>query len=248
MISLPLRLCFVLAFIALAMPALADELKPVRSITVTGQAERKVVPDEAHINFNVSAMNAKLAAAKSEHDDKLRKVIDIAKSAGIEEAQIKTDSATIQPQYNYENNKQVFKGYRVATSLDITVKKTESVGTLMEKLTNAGLENKTDNEWMGLMSVNYTISNPNKIRDEMASDAIKNARAKAEQMAAAAGASLGQVYQVNEGNAPSFNYPRPMPMMAMARSNEIAPPAIPVVPPAGEQEVNASVTVTYELK
>lgn len=231
---------------ALTAPAVAQELKPIRSITVTGQAERKVVPDEAHVTVNVSALAATVQAAKADHDAKLKKVIAIAKAEGVDEAQIKTQSSNVQPQYTYDNNKRVFKGYQVATGLDITVKKTEILGSLVEKLTGAGLENKSANEWQGLVNVNYTLSNPDKIRDEMATAAIENARSKAERMANAAGASLGAVYQVSEGNAPSFNYPRPVPMMAMAKAGGMAADA--VTPPAGEQEVNASVTVTYELK
>ena len=222
----------------------AQELKPIRSLTVTGQAERKIVPDEAHVTVTTSALNAKVAAAKAEHDVKLRKVIDIAHANSIDEAQIKTQSSRMQPQYSYDNNKRQFKGYQVATSLDITVKKTDAVGPLLEKLVGAGLETQTDNEAMGMIGVSYSISDPDKIRDAMATDAIDNAHAKAERMASAAGASLGAVYQLTEGNAPSFNYPRAMPMMAMAK----AASADTMAPPAGEQEVNTSVTVTYELK
>ena len=224
--------------------AMADD-KPVRSITVTGMSERKVVPDEAHVMVNVNAVNAKLETAKAEHDQKLRKVMDIAKKAGVDEAQMRTNHSSVQPRYSYENNKRNFQGYQVSTSLDITVKKMDAVGGLLEKLTSSGLENKADSEWMGLASVNYTIANPNKIRDEMTAEAIKNAREKAERMAAAAGASLGSVQQIQEGNAPQFIHaPRPMMAMAkMADTNEAA-----MAPPPGEQELNASVTVSYELK
>lgn len=228
----------------LSTAAFADD-KPVRTITVNGKAERKVVPDEAHVMVNVSVLDAKLVNAKTQHDQKLRKVMDIAKNAGVDEAQIRTQSSNVQPEYTYENNARHFKGYRVATNLDITVKKIDAVGGLLEKLLAAGLENKADADWMGLTSVNYTISNPDKLRDEMNIEAIKNAQEKASRMAAAAGASLGLVYQINEGNAPSFNYPRPM--MAMARAGGMAEDAS-IAPPPGEQEVNAVVTVSYELK
>lgn len=239
---------FLILTVFVSTAALADD-KPVRSITVTGQTERKVVPDEAHVNVNVNAVNMKMETAKSEHDQKLRKVIDIAKKAGIDEAQIKTRSANVQPRYSYENSSRVFKGYQVTTSLDITVKKISSVGEVLEKLMGAGLESKADTEWMGLANVSYTISNPNKLRDEMTTEAIKNAREKAERMASAAGASLGVVYQVSEGNVPQFNYPRPMPMMAMAARGAQAEMASDAMsPPPGEQEVSTTVTVMYELK
>ncbi len=226
--------------------AVADDFRPIRTITVQGKAERSVVPDEAHVSVSVSALDTKLKTAKAEHDQKLRKVFAVAESAGIELAQIKTQSSNVQPEYSYANNTRSFKGYRVATSLDMTVSKIDSVGGLLEKLLAAGLEDKENSGWMGLVSVNYTIANPDRLRDEMVVEAIRNAHDKAARMAASAGASLGKVHQINEGNAPAFDYPRPMLMRAMSASAP-AMEAAPVAPPPGEQEVNASVTVTYEL-
>jgi uncharacterized protein YggE len=221
---------------------------PVRSITATGVAERKITPDEAHVNVNVGVTNPKLELAKTEHDKKLRDVLAIAKANGIEAAQVKTLNSMTQPHYVWENNKQNLKGYRVQTQLDITVKKTETLGDLLQKLNSAGLENGGAQEWGGLINVNYTIANPDKIRDEMLADAVKNARAKAQNMATAAGASVGEAIQINEGNAPQFNFPTPMPMMARAMKASADAAAPEMAPPAGEQTLNANVTVTFELK
>ncbi len=232
--------------VGMAGPALAADLAtaPVRSITASGVAERKVAPDEAHVHVTVEAMHPKLDAAKLEHDKKLRDVMGIAKNAGIAEAQLRTENSAVQPQYTYENSRQVFKGYSVVTNLDITVKHIDAVGGLLEKLSNAGLENGDAQQWGNLINVTYTIADPDKLRDEMLAEAIKNARAKAENMAAAADAHLGSVIQINEGGSPQFNFPVPM----MARAKLAMAAAEPVAPPVGEQQVNANVTVIFELK
>ena len=240
------------AFVGLSVAAVggtvfAAEAVAIRSITVSGMAERKVAPDEARVNITIAATNMKLETAKADHDKKLRTVMAIAKKAGIDDAQMKTQNSSVQPQYTYENNKRNFKGYVVQTNLEITVKKIDAVGGLLEKLASAGLESGDTQEWGNLINVNYQLANPDKIRDEMLTDAIRNARAKAEKMVVAANASIGAVIQINEGGAPQFNFPsRPMPMMAMAKSmsaDEAAP-----APPVGEQQVNANVTVIFELK
>ena len=222
----------------------ADTLVPVRQVTVTGSADRKVTPDVAHVNVTINGNNLKVEAAKAEHDKKLQNVIAIAKAEGIDEAHIKTQNSSIQPQYTYENNKRIFKGYSVQTSLDIKVKKIESLGALLDKLTSAKIESSAP-EWQNLLSVSYSIDSPDKIRDEMLAEAIKNARSKAEKMAAAAGTSIGRVLTMNEGNTPSFEM-RPMPMMARASMDGVSAKSA-VTPPPGEQEVNASVSVTFEL-
>ncbi len=244
--TMVLVICFTSPAHATAMVE-RDEM--VRSITASGTAERKIAPDEAHVQVNFGATNLKLETAKAEHDKKLRDVMVIAEKAGIDKAQMKTLSSSTQPHYSWENNKQNFKGYRVQTMIDITVKKIDAVGELIEKLSIAGLETGGTQEWGNLLSVNYTISEPEKIRDEMLADAIKNARKKAENMASAAGASIGNVIQINEGGAPQFNFPQPM---LMARGGVMAMDAqaakMESAPPVGEQSVNANVNVVFELR
>lgn len=234
----------------LASPAMAQqEVLAIRSITVSGMSERKVVPDEAHINVNLNAQHKDMATAKSAHNTKLTKLMDIVKKAGIDEKKVRTQSSNVQPVYTYQPpNKRTFEGYRVQTNLDITVGDTSKLGGLMDSITSAGFEQGANTEWGDLMSVYYTLSNPDAIRDEMLMAAIANAKAKAGRMASAAGAELGNVYQINEQGTSQFR-----PVMVMAARSEMAPPAMPMAkdsyaPPAGEQEVQANVTVTYELK
>jgi uncharacterized protein YggE len=242
-------LVMLLLSLLLSLPARAamverDEM--VRSVSVSGVAERKVVPDQANVVVTVAATNAKLETAKAEHDKKLRDVMAIAKKVGIEEKHMKTQHSSTQPRYTWENNKQNFKGYQVQTNLEITVKKMESVGGLLEKLSAANLEQGMGQEWGSLIHVAYAISEPEKVRDEMLAEAIKNARKKAENMASAAGASIGSVIQISEGGAPQFHFP--VPMMARGVVDTVGSAAMETAPPAGEQAVNANVTVMFELK
>jgi uncharacterized protein YggE len=231
----------------------AQEMMPVRTISVTGQAERKVVPDEAHLNVNLNSQEFKLVDAKSAHDAKLNKLMAIVRGAGINEKKVATQSSSSQPVYRYENDpktgqgKNIFQGYRVQSNLDITVEDTKKLADLMDQITGAGFEKGANTEWGHLLSTYYTISNPEKIRDDMVMQAIANAKAKAERMAIAAGASIARVYSIAEGSAPNF-YPRPMPMMEMAKGAVAMDAAEAVAPPAGEQELTSTVTVIYELQ
>lgn len=242
-----------LAATLLTAPSMAQEMKAIRSITVSGLAERKVVPDEAHITVNLNAQDKDMANARAAHQAKLSKLMGIVKKAGIEDKKVATQSSNIQPIYTYRNaangtNERVFEGYRVQTSLDVTVADTAKLGGLMDAISSAGFETGANTEWGNLISVYYTVSDPDKIRDEMLVDAIGNAKAKAERMADAAGADLGDVYSINENGTPQFQpmyaavaTRAPMAMMAKAEMADAAPPA-------GEQQLQSNVTVTYELK
>jgi hypothetical protein len=231
-----------------------SELQAVRSISVSGMAERKIVPDEAHLRVNLNSMNLKMATAKAEHDEKLKKLLSITAEAGIDERKVRSESSTIQPIYDYvhdpktSQNNRIFKGYRVQTQIDVTVDDTDKLGALMDQITNAGFEQGANTEWGDLLSLNYQIAEPDKKRDELLAEAISNARAKAERMAQAADAKLGPVYQINEGSAPSFRRPVPMPMMMMAKAADAGMNEAAYAPPAGEQNVQATVNVVFELK
>lgn len=240
-----------LAFTLLSTTAMAQEMRAIRSITVSGMEERKVVPDEAHITVNLNAQDKDMNKARAAHQQKLAKLMDIVKKNGIDERKVSTQSSNIQPVYTYRNDasgnsQRVFEGYRAQTQLDITVPDTKKLGTLMDQIASAGFEQGANTEWGNLISVYYTLSDPDKVRDEMLVKAIANARAKASRMADAAGASLGKVYSINESGTPQFQ-PVMAPMMARAGMAK-AEMAMDAAPPAGEQNVQSNVTVTYELQ
>lgn len=239
------------AVLLAATPAKAQEMRAIRSITVNGMEERKLVPDEAHITVNLNAQDKELAKARAAHQQKLAKLMAIVKKAGIDERKVATQSSNIQPVYSYRNdgngkNQRLFEGYRAQTNLDITVSDTAKLGALMDQIASAGFEQGANTEWGNLLHVYYTLSQPERLRDEMLVAAIANARAKAERMAQAAGASLGKVYAINESGTPEF---RPMmaPMAARAGFAD-AKLQMEAAPPAGEQQVQSNVTVTYELE
>lgn len=248
------KIILALAVTSIATGALAQQtFIPVRTITVSGMAQRKVVPNEAHIQVNLNSLAMKLADAKTAHDKKLAKLMGIVKGEGIDEKKVRTENSNIQPLYDYRNdpktgqNVRVFKGYRAQTNLDITVTESSKVGPLTDKITSAGFEDGASTEWGNLINLDYRIANPEQISDELLAQAIANAREKADRMASAAGASIDRVYQVNEGGAPVFA-PHPVPMMAMAKMESAGAADAAYAPPAGEQNVQANVTVTFELK
>lgn len=231
----------------------------IRTVTVSGHAEKKLVPDEAHLQVNLNSMKPKIAEAKASHDEKLRALLALAKDAGVEDKKVRTESSTVQPIYEYVNPpitasmpnpqpKREFKGYRVQTLLDMTVVDTSKVGVLMEKITQAGFEKDANTEWGNLLDLNYQVSEPEKKRDELLAEAIAAARTKAERMASAAGSSVVGVQSINEGQVSPY---QPMPRMMMAKAAMMAEASAdmaPVTPPSGEENLQASVSVVFELK
>lgn len=235
-------------------PVMMTGATSLRTISVSGQATKKIVPDEAHLRVNLNSMKSTMAESKAAHDEKLKKLLDITKEEGVEERKLRTESSSFQPIYEYINNgdkgqTRVFRGYRVQTQLDITVVDTAKVGALMEKITNAGFEQGANTEWGNLLDLQYQVSEPEKKRDALLAEAIAVARAKAERMAEAGGASVARVQQITEGNVSNFNPPMPvMPMGRMMVAQSAMAEDAAVAPPSGEQELNATVSVVFELR
>ena len=87
----------------------------------------------------------------------------------------------------------------------------------------------------------FQLESPDAASDEARLDAMKKARARAELYAKAAGLTVKRILTISESGGYA---PQPMVMFARAEKMMAAAPS-PVA--AGEVQVAASVTVTFEL-
>jgi uncharacterized protein YggE len=243
--------CFAVAMMAWAQPAIA--LDDVRTLTVNGRAERLVVPDQSTLTVYLHAVDRDAKAAKAGHDRKLKTLLTITRDAGIAEKKIRTHRSAIQPYYTHKHNattqrnESVFAGYRAFSNIAITLNDNAKLAPLMEAVAAAGFEDARAERWGSLMQTQYSLSDPRKLQDEMLSEAVANARAKAERLAKATNVSIRGVVAIVENGVPEWR-PSPAGMhhnVAMARG---AQDSAAVAPPAGEQQLEASVRVTYEIK
>lgn len=216
-----------------ASPALSA---PTRTLSVMGEAYEQVVPDEAVIGLQIMSQSSDLDDAKRQQDAKLEKLFAITDALKLERKQLKTDSVQLNPEYDYIDGKQVFKGYQGVMSLSITLADIAKVGEVMQKLVAGGFDH--------LYGVRYQVKDPHLVQAKLLDEAYGNAKAKAEQMAKYAKQTLGAPLKIAEKEADSE---RPTPYLrAQAMDMEASSKAAPN-PPAGEQELSAAVSVTFEL-
>jgi uncharacterized protein YggE len=221
----------------LAVPAMADE-DVLRQIQVTGEAKASFVPDAVQIAAEVSAQNLSLEVAKKEHDTKLRALLKLQDKYGLEDKYLDTQSARIQPQYRWVNNTQKFEGYIVSTTVAFTLRKIDQAGAFLQDAVAVNPQS--------LNGPSYFIYDPKPLRDDVRLAAVKDAREKAQKLAAELGMKPGKPLVVSEQYQSA---PQPVVMRKM----EMAPQAMamggaPVAAPAGEQEINAQIYITFELK
>lgn len=224
----------------LALPVVANAQEvPVRSITVYGEAKQEISPDMATLNVSVVAKDRDLQKAKQMHDVRMQDLLKIAGEMQIARGDIKTQYASIQPEYDYKENKQVFREYSITTNLEIGVKRMNTVGQLMQKLVDAKFDQ--------VGNVRYSIDNDISYRDEVMLEALDNAKAKAQKVAERMGVTLGKPISVAQG----YQAPQPVPMvraMAMESAAMAKDGGAGVQPPEGMMQVSATVTVSYEMK
>ena len=104
-LSVAILVCF--QIMILAPTAQADTDKPLRSISVSGEAEVRVVPDQALISMTAENRNANLLEAKQANDKAVSSFMAYAtQKLGVEKKHIQTDFVSIEPVYrqcNYDD-------------------------------------------------------------------------------------------------------------------------------------------------
>lgn len=212
----------------------------LRSIAVQGEATREVAPDEAVLAFTIESKGRELAAVKQAQDEKIQALYRLAGQLKIEKKHLETRHAQLHPQYRYHEGEQHFDGYRASTGVTMTLTRLDLVGEAMQRLVDAGFD-RLDN-------VDYRVGDDQSIREELQLEALRNAKMKAGNMAAALGLKLGRAITIEESGA--HVSPPLQPVMqteAMMMHSGRAAASKPVAPPSGQQEIRAHVSVRFEL-
>jgi uncharacterized protein YggE len=179
-----------LAVLAIATPVLADRDALLRTITVTGQAEVMVVPDEVVVNLGVESFQLELEGAKAENDRIVSAVIAAVKKAGVSNDNLRTDYLYIQPRYRETSEERVLLGYIVRQSIIVIVKEMST----FEDIVSAALEEGA-NQVHGL---EFRTSSLREHKDEARAQALDASKEKAEAMAARLGETIGRALTITE--------------------------------------------------
>jgi len=141
------------------------------TMNLNGKGTIQVKPNIAVVSLGVVTENMDLNIALKENTAKMNKVIASLKNMGIAEKDIKTQNYNIGLNYDYIEGKQVFKGYRVANILSVTIRDINAVGEV--------INTAVDNGANVVNNINFTVSNPSLYYREALNLAIKDSVEKA---------------------------------------------------------------------
>ncbi len=206
---------------------------PFARLTVTGTGQATAQPDMATITLGVSTRAATAADAMAQNAEQQSKVIETLKAEGVEARDIQTSGLNLSPVMDFSDQGQPPKlvGYGAQNSVTVRVRDLAGLGAVLDKLVASGA-----NEISGIA---FSRDDMTEAEDQARTEAVADARRRAEVMAQAAGMELGRLISLSE--AQMGGGPRPM----MAMRAEVAS-ATPIE--AGELGVSANVTAVFAVR
>jgi len=202
------------------------------AVTVNGEGIVKIIPDEVVIKSRIEHSGDKPQEVKMQNDVVVDAVIKYLKSEGVPEKNIQTDYVNLNKNYNYND-----KTYSYVANQAISIKLDDlkNYEKIMSGLFKAGL-NRID-------GVQFKSSEMEKYMTEARKKAVLNAKSKATEYASSLNQTIGKAISISEVQVNNFP---PMYRMNEMKASSDSMEQETIAP--GEMEINAQVTVAFELK
>ncbi len=215
----------------MATPVMAQE---ARRIVVNGHGVVETVPDMATISMGVVSEAKTAGDAMAKNSDALAAVLKQLATAGIESRDIQTNNLSLSPRWDNRSSsvsgQPKINGFIATNTVSVRVRDLAQLGVVLDAVVQNGA-----NSFHGL---SFGLQDMAPAQNEARVAAIKDAMAKAQLYATAAGVELGDVVSISDGAVRSVG---PVMMEAdMMRSM-----AVPVA--QGELSVTADVTVVFGI-
>src|SRR6266478_5345802 len=166
----------------LAAPALAQTALPP-AISVTGEANVSVPPDQARIDGGVTSEAKTAREASDANNAAMGKVLQALKGAGIEAKDVQTSRLSLQPQSApNRSGPPAIVGYRASNRVTLRVHDVTKVANVIDTLVAAGAND--------IGGINFMVSQASTLLSPAREQAVADARRKAEIYAKAAGVTL----------------------------------------------------------
>ncbi|WP_426573238.1 SIMPL domain-containing protein [Aquihabitans sp. McL0605] len=204
-----------------------------RTVTVNATGTSKGVPDSMLVSVSIVSGGPSAAEVLTDNSQRTQRVLDQLKFTGVDDKDVSTTSVDLGPTYDKKGN---IDGYAATNSLRIAFRDLKTAGAKLDLLVQSG-----DNR-VRVGSVQLGFNEDDELVSSARIDAVKRARAQADEMAKAAGAEIGRVRTiadvVPQGQAAWDGY-------ATSAKLSAADQSVPIS--AGSQELNVEVKVVFEL-
>ena len=204
------------------------------TVSVSGIGTVSVSPDTASVQLGVTVTEATLAEAQSEASTQMEAIIDAVKTAGVEDKDIQTSSYYVSVVQNYDSNGNPSEvtSFQVQNLVNVVVRNIAGVGDVLDGAVAAGANT--------IYGVNFYVDDSAAATSQARQLAVQDAQQRAQELADAAGMTLGPVVSISEGYSSGPIYGRGGAGMAAQ-----AAPSTPIQ--AGTSIIEVDITVVYQL-
>jgi uncharacterized protein YggE len=207
-----------------------------RTVSVDGVGVVSGTPDTVTLSLGVAVQEATASEALQQSSSKAQSLIETLTDAGVAKADIQTGYVSLWPRYR--DSSETLDGYWASNSVTAVIHQMDKAGSIIDAATDAVGDGIT------LGGVSFSIDDTSGLYAQARQMAVEEARRRADQLAQAAGASVGTVISMNE-SAQEIPMPaeyRTADAAAGSQATSIAPPIEP-----GRQNLQLSVQVVFEL-
>jgi uncharacterized protein YggE len=214
---------------AMAQDEGSSSQKPARTISVTSTASVNASPDEAVVTLGVRSEATDSAAAFAQNATDMQAVLDALEAAGIEEKDIQTLAVRLEQRTLDRGKPSEHRVFVASNQVEATIHDLSTVGAAIDAAVRTGTDS--------VQGVRFQLANPNQLRTDALAQAVRGARAKADALAEAAGASVQRVVTIEEQTyrEPVYRFNA---LAIPAAADQVVP--TPIVPP---ESLQASVTI-----
>lgn len=203
------------------------------TVKVRGDAVVRAEPDEAMLWITLTALEDLPSAALQNVSARANALVEILDGLGIAKTERATTGVTVHEEFEHGASGRRSLGYRAATRVSVRLTDHELIGRLIERAVE-DLAARIDGP-------HWQIAPGNPARLKAAREAAADAQRKARAYAEGIGGKLGAPLELSEPDSQH----QPIRARAAAQRSSGGDP-VPVEP--GEQEVAASIHVTFALE
>jgi uncharacterized protein len=204
------------------------------TVVTHGRAIVNARPDRAFVTIAAESRSRNSGEAQKQNATAMTGVLQKIEQAGVPKDAIRTIGYDLQPEFDYVNGRQTFRGYLARNTVEVRLDDIDRIGAVIDAAAAGGATTIT--------GVRFDVRDRAGLEQEALRRAVADARGRADALAAGAGAKVERVVRIEEGGAPDV----PRPMMRMAAGTMEAAVATPIEP--STIEIQAQVTLTAAIR
>ena len=228
--------------------AMADALPAL--IKVGSYSEKNIDPNIMNINLQIWAKAATAAQAQEMANKHVKRVKELTEKFKVKKEDVQTEYYSVTPEYAYEQKTGIsrIQGYSAMHSLTVTFKNLDEAGKFIDQ---AAKGDKAEKAGVTIGNIGWDSDKKGEAEEACISQAVKQARGRADDLAKAAGVKIKGVYSITNQQVYANYEAAPMAGAARAQnkmmmSADMAESSTELSP--GKIKIRADVNIEYLIQ